>query len=1244
MESKAGAQNEIAQYSHSQVEEREENLQTLLEFNGIEEVYFSAVTSNYQKPKQKFDTGASRCMSGVQGRLQEISPMDDAVQITGFNGSVSMASLVGVNSDGKQEYFVPNMPSDLVLLCGHAYASDGAAILYKNGGMVVKLDSNELEELLHFVNKFQVIKRLKVSNRTYEVADSVEDLPLYQSNPDSSLSLFADSSSPEELEAFSSTATRFFNTKVNVSNTTERILTLLLTGLSFNDLYQHVKNHSLDGIPPDVTISSLNHFEHKYGRTPDIIRMALPFIPKNHTGLMTPPEVLSKSGQRVEIDFMEPDYNEEIQESDQRRVRKLPSHGGAIAASVAVDCYTGFLSGKLVKSQSNTKVVVEETIDLYHLHNIAIELMSADSGVISQSKFSVFKPEVEAYLHSRGIKTERAEPHNHSRGTSHVERAIRAVKDLTRIAILYILRNPNFPIFGFSKINILKLWGELFHWAITVINLKPSVSNDRISKYEAFTGIKPNLQNIRLLPIFSVVLVPRDPLPSSETNTLRHDLGLYVGPSLVTPGSIRVAVMTNDVLSILITSRFTAATDGGGLNIHHHVHRGLQSILSAEVEQKRLLKSAVDSPVREITEEEPPSSPETLISKSLNPPPFGSDVPRRSSRLRAMVKRKLDESANHSVEGVEEESPSEETINAFFADWSTHNEHQMYFSFVENQFVCVNSMLDVTMFEEGRYASEDSFKAVTENVPKTFDEALRHPIWGDAARAELNTLISTKAIVAVDSELAKNCIFKEGADLVILFPVYEQKMRDGKLVYKVRLVSDGRTHYNAGMTYSATPSREELLILLHLIAAFDWEYVHLDEKRAFLSAPYQGEKPIFTKFRGKGTQFYQILGALYGLKTSPKDYQDSQAKRFLKLGYKRLTMCSCIYIYQEGDKIVIVYVFVDDFIFTGNSRDFLEAKINEFRTVASTTEPDWNAPVVLGLEISRIRDRKVITCKMTGKIEEVCQRFGACQTQKKRSVPIPPTHFIIKDEDFAEIPAAKARFLTASERSDYLAVIGSLIWISGLRLDILFAVLYLTWATKTPRQHHFDCAILILEYLYQTKEMPLVLGGMLALLLIAYSDASLGTATRGRSTIGHLARLSPLAGAIFAQAKATATVMTSSFECELDGAATAVKTMSRIRNILTELQQHLSEVPTLYCDNLAMVEFIKGNGVAKSVRHMELRQWYIREQVLLGHLQALHHPGRTLPADKLTKLSDSASFQPFVYDIMGHALLTDHST
>lgn len=165
---------------------------------------------------------------------------------------------------------------------------------------------------------------------------------------------------------------------------------------------------------------------------------------------------------------------------------------------------------KLLQSTANSKDYVDHFIKLYRLVDIVIELIAADSGVTSESKFRVFTTEVERLLLQSNIKSERAEPRNHSRGTAVIERSIRMIKELTRLAVVYVLTNPNFESFGFTRINVLKLWGELFNWSVAVINMKPALDKPSITGYESFTGRKPNMHNIRLLPIFSVVLLHVD--------------------------------------------------------------------------------------------------------------------------------------------------------------------------------------------------------------------------------------------------------------------------------------------------------------------------------------------------------------------------------------------------------------------------------------------------------------------------------------------------------------------------------------------------------------------------------------------------------------------------------------------------------------------------------------------------------------------------------------------------------------
>jgi hypothetical protein len=70
-----------------------------------------------------------------------------------------------------------------------------------------------------------------------------------------------------------------------------------------------------------------------------------------------------------------------------------------------------------------------------------------------------------------------------------------------------------------------------------------------------------------------------------------------------------------------------------------------------------------------------------------------------------------------------------------------------------------------------------------------------------------------------------------------------------------------------------------------------------------------------------------------------------------------------------------------------------------------------------------------------------------------------------------------------------------------------------------------------------------------------------------------------------------------------------------------------------------MINFVKGDGVSKGARHMELRLWYTREQYQMGNVDLEYTPGATLVADKLTKLGNKADHRAFTRVIMGLNLL-----
>ena len=126
-----------------------------------------------------------------------------------------------------------------------------------------------------------------------------------------------------------------------------------------------------------------------------------------------------------------------------------------------------------------------------------------------------------------------------------------------------------------------------------------------------------------------------------------------------------------------------------------------------------------------------------------------------------------------------------------------------------------------------------------------------------------------------------------------------------------------------------------------------------------------------------------------------------------------------------------------------------------------------------------------------------------------------------------------------------------------------------------------------------------------------------------------------------AHTKATDVVLTSSFESELDGVAKGVKGNARVPNIVAELRQKLKSVPKLWSDNIAMVRFVQGEGVAKGVRHMELCMWNVGERYKQGSVLIDWISGVTIPADKLTKLATREEHEVFTRQIMGLDLLLE---
>jgi hypothetical protein len=475
---------------------------------------------------------------------------------------------VGQNEDGKTEYYVKSMPSDMVLLSAQEYAKDGAAILLPESGMVVKMNDTERSHLIEYLKKFQVLKNLVVRNRTYHVLEN-----------DESALVSADE------QAFSNSATKYFNSKINVSNKGERILSMLLCGLSFNDIYNLVTKDMANGLPRDIDQKSLNNFEHNYGKTPDVVQLATPNLAGNVKGYMGHREIYSAVGDRVEADMMYPEFNEIVYDKNTKQNKniKVTTFGGGIAGYLSVDAYSGKLIGQVVPNVSNPLQHVKRTVEQYKLDGHKIKVYAADQGIISQSMHQIIVPETQTYLRQEGIRSEAGEPYNHNHGTPIIENEIKFVKERQRFAVLYLFLNPNFQHLGFSKMQVKQLWGEFYNWAINVKDFKQCPNVPGKTTGEVYYKVKPDLRKIRLLPICSILYVLRHVNNNLGSNRPYWQRGIYVGPSNLVVGAIRVAVLCKGNVRIVTSTVFKGVSDGGDLNPYPAANKFIDTIANEKL-------------------------------------------------------------------------------------------------------------------------------------------------------------------------------------------------------------------------------------------------------------------------------------------------------------------------------------------------------------------------------------------------------------------------------------------------------------------------------------------------------------------------------------------------------------------------------------------------------------------------------------------------------------------------------------
>nr|GFA82346.1 uncharacterized mitochondrial protein AtMg00810-like [Tanacetum cinerariifolium] len=281
---------------------------------------------------------------------------------------------------------------------------------------------------------------------------------------------------------------------------------------------------------------------------------------------------------------------------------------------------------------------------------------------------------------------------------------------------------------------------------------------------------------------------------------------------------------------------------------------------------------------------------------------------------------------------------------------------------------------------------------------------------------------------------------------------------------------------------------------------------------------------------------YKVVKALYGLHQAPGAWYETLANYLLENGFQRGKIDQTLFIKRQKGDILLVQVYVDDIIFGSTNKELCKAfekLMKEKFQMSSIGELTF----FLGLQLKQKQDGIFIS--QDKYVAEILTKFGLTDG-KSASTPIDTEKPLLKDPDGENV-----------DIHIYRSMIGSLMYLTSSRPDIMFAFCPCARFQVTSKASHLHAVKRIFRYLkgkphlglWYPKDSPF---NLVAYLYSDYAGASLdrNSTTGGCQFLG--CRL------ISWQYKKQTVVATSSTEAEYVAAASCCAQVLWIQNQLLD--------------------------------------------------------------------------------------------
>lgn len=488
--------------------------------------------------------------------------------------------------------------------------------------------------------------------------------------------------------------------------------------------------------------------------------------------------------------------------------------------------------------------------------------------------------------------------------------------------------------------------------------------------------------------------------------------------------------------------------------------------------------------------------------------------------------------------------------------------------------------------------------------PADHEEALKDPKWKKAMEEEMSMIHKNKTWELVNKP--------EGRKIIGVKWVYRTKLNADNSInkHKARLVVKGYAQI-FGVDYSETfapvARLDTIRLLLALSAQKGWKVFQLDVKSAFLNGVLQEEiyveQPEGFVVQGEEDKVYLLKKALYGLKQAPKAWYSRIDEHLLSLGFTKSLSEATLYVKQKGSYVLIVSLYVDDLLVTGDNVQMIEEFKQEMMQVFEMTDLGLMT-YFLGLEVQQSQNEVFICQKKYAK--EILKKF---QMEECKAINTPMGQ---KEKLSKEDGASKV------DEGYYRSLIGCLMYLTATRPDILFAVSLLSRFMHCASEVHLRAAKRVLRFIKGSLDCGVKFEKSQNFKLSGFSDSDWGGSVDDmKSTSGYCFNLG--SGVFSWCSKKQEIVAQSTAEAEFIAATAAANQALWLRKVLFDLHMVQNEGTEIFVDNQAAIAISRNPVFHGKTKHFNIKLYFLREVQQTGKVKLAYCKSEDQLADLFTK-------------------------